>query len=442
MKNDDNGFDNGIPNIFWLYLAGKFIQGLVKNIKGIYHEFPPKFWAVVGVSFIDHVGGTLLFPFFSLYITQKFNVGMTQAGIVLGLFSAFGLVGSMLGGALTDKFGRRKLIIFGLVFSAMSTLSLGFANSYTLLIPLAVVIGMLSDIAGPAHNAMIADLLPENKRQEGFGVLRVVGNMAWIIGPTIGGFVANKSFLALFIIDAVISSIVALLFFKFIPETKPQASAAVEHESLVKTFKGYNVALIDKAFMAFLAASILMGLVYGQMYNSLSVFLSRYHGIQPNGFGFLLTTSAIIVILFQFTTTRLVKNLPPFLMLGIGTLFYMVGFGMFGVVSAYWMFALAIIIITVGEMIIVPISSGLVANFAPADMRGRYMAVYGIAWGIPATIGPGAAGLILDNLNPNLLWYIGGGLCLMSAFGFYVLHLRLGKQTRFKLESIEADAAD
>lgn len=415
---------------------------IITRVRNIYHEFPPKFWAVVGVSFIDHVGGTLLFPFFSLYITQKFHVGMTQAGIVLGLFSAFGLVGSMFGGALTDKFGRRKLIIFGLVFSAFSTLTLGLVNSFAYLIPLAVVIGTLSDIAGPAHNAMIADLLPENKRQEGFGVLRVVGNMAWIIGPTIGGFVANKSFLALFIIDAVISSIVALLFFKFIPETKPQASEAVERESLFQTFKGYAVALVDKAFMAFLAASILMGLVYGQMYNSLSVFLSRYHGIQPNGFGFLLTVSAIVVILFQFSTTRLIKNWPPFLMLAIGTLFYMVGFGMFGVVSAYWMFAAAIIVITIGEMIVVPTSSGLVANFAPAVMRGRYMAVYGIAWGIPSTVGPGAAGVILDNLNPNLLWYIGAGLCLVAAGGFYLLHLRLGRQTRFLAETLRAEAAE
>jgi hypothetical protein len=73
-------------------------------------------------------GGTLLFPFFSLYITQKFGVGMTQAGIVLGSFSAFGLVGSMVGGALTDKFGRKSLILFGLVFSAISTLSLGLVS--------------------------------------------------------------------------------------------------------------------------------------------------------------------------------------------------------------------------------------------------------------------------------------------------------------------------
>ena len=169
---------------------------MLARLSKIYNEFPRKFWVVVGVSFIDRVGGTLLFPFFSLYITQKFNVGMTQAGMILGLFSIFGLFGGMIGGALTDRFGRRKMIIIGLVFSAVSTLTLGLVNQFATLIPLAVVIGLLSDFAGPAHDAMIADLLSEKQRQEGFGILRVVGNMAWIIGPTIGGFVAKRSFLA------------------------------------------------------------------------------------------------------------------------------------------------------------------------------------------------------------------------------------------------------
>ena len=91
------------------------------RLNKLYHEFPPRFWIIVLTFFIDSVGGTLLFPFFSLYITQRFNVGMTQAGMVLAMFSIFGIVGNMLGGALTDRFGRRKLILFGLVFSALIT---------------------------------------------------------------------------------------------------------------------------------------------------------------------------------------------------------------------------------------------------------------------------------------------------------------------------------
>ncbi len=404
----------------------------------LYHEFPQKFWLVVLVAFIDRIGGTLLFPFFSLYITQKFGIGMTQAGILLGVLSAFGLVGSMIGGALTDRFGRRRLILFGLVFSALSTLSFGLANSLAVVYPLVVVIGLLSNIAGPAHDAMIADLLPEKQRQEGFGILRVVANLAWIIGPTIGGIVAARSFFMLFVIDSVLSCIVAFLFYKLIPETKPAAPPEKSHESIWQTVTGYRHVLRDLAFMAFLLASMLMLLVYQQMYNTLPVYLRDVHGFTTSAYGFFLTTSAITVVLFQFWVTRRVKTRPPFLMMALGTVFYAIGFSMLGFISAYLLFLLASVVITIGEMIQMPVSQALAANFAPVEMRGRYMAVFGLCWAIPSMFGPGAAGWILDNLNPNLLWVGGGALCLLSALGFLALQLKLGPQKRFAPKASES----
>ena len=411
---------------------------MFKRLRDIYYDFPNKFWIVVGAAFIDRIGGTLLFPFFSLYITQKFNVGMTQAGLVLGAFSAFGLIGSMIGGALTDKFGRKVLILFGLVVSAVSTLSLGLVNEFAVLLPLAVVIGLLTDIAGPAHQAMVADLLPEDKRQEGFGILRVVANMSWIIGPTIGGFIANRSYFALFVLDAIISIIVAVIFYLYVSETKPESSE--EPKSILGTFAGYRVVLRDYAYLAFLVVSMLMGIVYQQMYNTLSVYLRDNHGIEPQGYGFLLTASAVIVILFQFSTTRVIKKYPAFIMMGLGVFFYMIGFGMFGFVTVYWLFTAAIVIITIGEMVIMPTASALATKFAPEDMRGRYMAIFGFSWAIPATVGPSLAGLILDNYDPNLLWYIGAGICAVAIVGFYGLHLWLGKCDRFKSIVTEEDA--
>ncbi len=102
---------------------------IISNIQKVYNEFPRLFWVVVLARFIDALGSTLLFPFFSLYITQRFGVGMTQAGVLLGINSFFALGGSMVGGALVDKFGRRRLILFGLVLSAISSLSLGLAKA-------------------------------------------------------------------------------------------------------------------------------------------------------------------------------------------------------------------------------------------------------------------------------------------------------------------------
>ncbi len=125
-------------------------------------------------------------------------------------------------------------------------------------------------------------------------------------------------------------------------------------------------------------------------------------------------------------------------MMALGAFFYAIGFTLFGVVSFYWLFALNIVIITIGEMIVMPVSQALAANFAPEDMRGRYMAVFSLVWAIPATIGPGLAGLVLDNYNPDLLWYLGGVLCLVTVMSFLALHAKLGAQKRFSKASTPA----
>lgn len=280
---------------------------------------------------------------------------------------------------------------------------------------------------------MMADILDEKQRHEGFGLLRIIRNLAWIIGPSIGGFLANRSFMLLFIIDAIVSCIVAAIFFLYMPETKPQhhEEEHEQHEPLWSTLIGYKVVIKDFAFMAFIVAAILMGAVYQQMYNSLSVFLRDSYNVTPQGYGFLTTTSAITVILFQFWVSRNIKDKPPFIIMALGTLFYMVGFSMFGFVSVYWLFMTSIVVITIGEMLIMPTSQTLAANFAPEDMRGRYMAIFGLTWLLPSTFAPMLAGLVLDNLNPNLLWYIGGVLCAIAALAYYLLHIRLGKQERF-----------
>ena len=86
------------------------------------------------------------------------------------------------------------------------------------------------------------------------------------------------------------------------------------------------------------------------------------------------------------------------------------------------MFVTAMIIITVGEMVIAPFQQSVVASYSPEDMRGRYMAVSGLSWSIACTIGPYFAGVILDGPNPNTLWYVSGFIGILAAIGFLVLN--------------------
>ena len=399
-------------------------------------EFPRRFWVLVIASFIDTVGRTLIFPFFALYVTQRFDVGMTEAGVLLAIFSLTGFVGSMLGGGLTDRFGRRSIIISGLVFSAASALSMGLVNRLTVFYVLAAFVGLLSDVGGPAQGAMVADLLREEKRSEGFGILRVSGNLAWIVGPTIGGFLASRSYLSLFVLDAIASVITAVIVFRLIPETRPQAAEVARRESMAATYKGYFRVLGDRPYAAFLGIAIIMNLVYLQVYSTFSVYLRDVHNIPTQGYGFLMSANALLVVLAQFWVTRRTKDRPPLLMMALGSAFYLVGYTMFGLVSAYFFFIVAMLIVTTGEMIAIPVSQSLVTRFAPEEMRGRYMAVFSLSWAIPAAVGPWAAGLIMDNYAPQLVWYLSGVLAAVAVLGFYTLHGR----TQERLTTPRADS--
>jgi MFS family permease len=131
-----------------------------------------------------------------------------------------------------------------------------------------------------------------------------------------------------------------------------------------------------------------------------------------------MTLNAGMVVLFQFMITRKISKHPPMLILALGSLFYVIGFGMYGFVSAYLMFMVAMAIITIGEMVIIPVAQAYVGEAAPEDMRGRYSGVMGFSWMIPWMIGPLLAGLIMDNGDPNWVWYGSAILGLISTLGF------------------------
>lgn len=404
-------------------------------------EYPTTFWTLVGASFIDRLGGALIFPFLSLYIANRFQVGLTEVGLLLAVWSVSGLTGSILGGALTDKFGRRTMLMFGLVFSASTALVLGFANQLSTFFWVLAFSGLLSDIAGPAQSAMVADLLPENQRQEGYGILRVFANLAATIGPAIGGMLAGVTYLLLFIIDAIASLITAGIVLFALPETKPATSREHGGDSFFKTFRGYRKVFQDSLFIAFIIISIIMIMVYTQMYSTLSVYLNKVHQISPQGFGWIMSLNALMVVVMQFWVTRKVKNLEPMLVIGAASICYAIGYTIYGFVSAYWLFLLAMAIVTIGEMLHVPVAQGVAARFAPSHMRGRYMAVYGLSWAIPHTFATLLAGLIMDNFNPNLIWFLGGGICLFTAAGFYFLNLRAkGRFRTYRMDKINEAA--
>jgi MFS family permease len=380
---------------------------------------------MIAVNFVDRLGGSLLFPFFALYITKKFDVGMTQVGGLFAIFFISSFIGAFPGGVLTDRFGRKGIIIFSLIATSFSTLLMGFVNEFQFFLLVAFISGIFTDVGGPAYEAVFMDVLPPEKRPSGFGIRRVAFNLAIVIGPVIGGFIAARSYLALFVIDAVFSSIVALMVYLMIPETKPTSPEGVEPESTAQGFKGYLQVLRDGKFMIFTGVCFLVWLAYMNMNTTLGVFLRDQHGVPESGYGWIISINATLVVLFQFAITRRTEKYPPMLMMAVGSFFIAVGLLLYGFVNTFFLFAVAMVILTIGEMVAIPVANAMVASFAPEEMRGRYSFVYGNSWGISFAVGPYLAGLILDNYNPNWLWYACGLIGLIALLGFLGLHRAL-----------------
>lgn len=416
---------------------------MLNKLRSIYQEYPRTFWLIVLGMFIDQLGGALIFPFFGLYITYKYNVGMTEVGVLFSIMAISSLIGSLIGGALTDKFGRKIMILFGLVISAASTLLLAFAPSLDFIYLAGLIVGLFGNMAGPAHQAMITDVLPEDKRIDGFGILRVIANLAVAIGPAIGGFLAARSYTMLFIIDVILSSITAVIIFAFVPETKPETAPRVDgqplrEQSLGETLAGYFEVAKDRVFIVYLLALIFMALAYMQMNTTLPVFLRDVHGLPDSGYGLLLSLNASMVVLFQFWITRRIKKFAPMKIMAWGMIIYAVGFTMYGFVSAFWLFIVAMVIITIAEMIVSPTGQAVVAKLSPEDMRGRYMAVFGFSWTLPTAIGPLLAGVVMDNYNPNWVWYGAGIFMLISSAIFAGLQAKSSSRFDIIAEAMES----
>src|SRR5512145_626076 len=290
------------------------MNNLLKKARAVYHEYPRAFWIYNIIVFIDRLGGFMLYPFFALYLTQKFDIGMSTVGILFAIFSISGMIGSALGGAIADRVGRKVVIIFSLILSSLSALGMGFAPTIEIFVAVVAIVGTLSSIGHPAHEAVVADLLPPDKRAEGYGIIRVVFNLAVIIAPPIAGLLISRSYLTLFLVDAVISLISAAIVLFALPETKPQAPAHAKPETMEQTFAGYGKVFKDTPFLAFIGVTVMMTLVYMNMNSTLGVYLRDQHGLPEFGYGLLISINAVIVVLLQFWVTRRLQHYRPLLM--------------------------------------------------------------------------------------------------------------------------------
>jgi MFS family permease len=371
---------------------------------------------------ISTIGGSMIWPFLMIYVSESLHVQMTIAASMMTLNSITGLVASFLAGPIIDRMGRKWIMAISLLLNGLVYLFLSSAATlpaFAILLGLSGIVQPLYHIAG---DAMLADLLPAEKRVDGYAFLRLGNNLGVAIGPALGGFLASTSYTLAFYGAAVGMGLYGLLLAFFAVETLPNLSKSEPDQRQIKEpFGGYLAVLKDTKFISFAFTYTLVIIVASMVWVLLPVYAKQNYQIPESMYGWIPTTNALMVVTLQLSVTKITKRHQTLPVLATGAVFYTIAASSIIIAGGFWGFWLSMVIMTIGELIIVPTASTYTANLAPADKRGRYMSIFGLSWRIAIGIGPILGGLLNDTIGPKAIWY--GGTIIGSASTLIFLFL-------------------
>lgn len=367
---------------------------------------PKPAWVLLAGTFVNKFGN-FVGVFLVLYLT---TTGYTpgQAGLALGMVGLGNFVGALLGGAVTDHYGRRGVITVSMGGSAAFTLAVPFVSSLAAVIALVGLIGIFAQLYRPAAAALLLDVVPESQQVTAFAAYRFANNLGMALGPVIAGLLSSRSFIPLFAGDAATSLVFGLIAVAFLPETMPAAHADAE-----PTGGGYRAVARDRPFILFLLAVVAAYVVAVQAKATLPLHL-RDRGLPNTLFGLLLSLNALIVVLLELPLTTYTQRQPLRAVIAGGFALLGVGFALTGLAHTAVALAGTVLIWTVAEMLYAPAASASPGRFAPSRLRGRYQGAYGGAQMLAAAVGP-PLGASLYALNATILWGACGGVGLLAA---------------------------
>ena len=365
-------------------------------------------------------GGSMVGPYLLIYASGKLDLPLSTVATLISINAGTGLASSALAGTLADKIGRKVVMNISLTMTGVVYLLLMGAQTYTHFALLMFVLGLSNPLYQVGADAMLADLIPSEKRTDAYAINRIANNAAFAIGPAVGGFLATRSYNLAFIAAGIGFFSYSILLFLLAHETLDKSiSHAAEGPR-----EGYGTVLRDGKYMTYVIM-LAIGLIAPTMvWILMAVYANTNFGIPEAQYGWIPTTNALMCVFVQYLVTSITRRHRTLPVVATGMFIYAIGAGSVALMSGFWGFWLSMVILTFGELTLVPTSSKYVADRAPANLRGRYMSVYWIGWGLARTASPLVGGFLNDTFFPQAIWIGGLTLGVTSALGLYVLSRR------------------
>ncbi|MCA9136760.1 MAG: MFS transporter [Planctomycetales bacterium] len=377
-------------------------------------------------SLINRAGSFVLI-FLAIYASEQLGFGVPFATACIGVLGLGSMAGSLIGGHLADRLGRRVVMLFALFGGAAILVLLANVTNRWVFMASVGVFALVSDLYRPAASAMIADLVTLQRRAHAFALMYISINLGFAIAPPIGGVLAAYSFQWLFWIDALTMIIYGLIILISIRETR-HCNVTIEDESGVandRTARGktlrtvFGRIVLDVPFLLFCFSTLLIALVFVQGLSTLPIYI-RQIGYSNLQFGLLMSVNGILIFVLQLPLTHWLSRFNAMTIVAIGGIFISVGFGLTALGGSIVALGLCITIWTLGEILQAPFKQSIVTDMAPEDLRGIYLGVFTMCYASALTIGAPIGGEVLHYLGPAMLW-TGTFLTAMVAVTVYLL---------------------
>lgn len=350
----------------------------------------------IGLAFVHKLIDAMILTFIAIYLAAR--VGIATTGALILLFAVFAVFGMLLGGHLSEMWGRRPVLIVGdLIGTAFLVLmTVAYFADWG---PLAVyfsyaVVKFGTNMALPANDSTIIDVTPPEDRKYIYTLNYWVINVALGGGALLGGFLYGSHFGAVILAGAIGMGFALIVTTLLVAETKPAlkpgsttaASAPVKLRGWAQFAEGYKVVLADSTFRRLIIIATLVLTLEGQLSTAIGIRLSNDFGVQhvfPFGdvhgvqmLGVLKAVNTVLVVLLALQVNSLLRRLSDRVRVYAGIALYAGGFAVLAVTNTAWLLLLAVVVLTVGELMNTPVQQGLLAELAPDDGRPRYMAAY------------------------------------------------------------------
>jgi predicted MFS family arabinose efflux permease len=384
----------------------------------IYKKHSPGIWVISLIGVLNSVAISLSLPFLALYLYQNRGVSMAMVGVVVLISGITSLIAQLMAGAITDKLGRRPLLMVTMTSSILLYIAMAFSIGKDAPVPMIVVIWALVrstlTMQRPAIQSMTIDLAPKERLMETFGLMIIGGNLGFAAGPALGGYLADYlSYAWLFGLGAVI---IGLAFLLIIFRLKESFKGSTERVPILAIFSAGR----DRQLLFFTVICFTLYLVSGQMSSTLSVYTVSHAGFTTAQFGTLLTLNGLMITVVQYPATGLLQRVSISKALVVGALLYGIGYLTMAWVGPYALALAAMAVITSGEICCTPTIMTVVGRLASTNWRGRYMAFFGISETLGMSLGPLMGGFLLDRYSshPIMIWGVLAMLAIIAAAGF------------------------